>query len=254
MRIIIGCLGPTPTDYLPILSSIQAAKLCRLGVTLSLAYRGSLNPDHILYGFLSRSSDARQERLRPRRLFVPAAWNRLNNLAGLGICVSEWTNHKCNAEYCENTSSFSVFIPKTSVRSVGMSVLQTTWVKLKHLRIDVGRFHSSMHKWGLAPSSSCECGSVEQTADHGLIACLTHRAPYAARGLTVSDDKTRCRLTTSLPASDPGSTVAWGSKRINPRSQSCLCLTWSGCPSKQRRRENYFNIYFGNITNKLLKF
>ena len=38
-------------------------------------------------------------------------------------------------------------------------------------------------------------------------------------------------LTTSLPASDPGSISVWGSKRINPRLQSCLCLTWSGCPS-----------------------
>ena len=36
---------------------------------------------------------------------------------------------------------------------------------------------------------------------------------------------------TSLPASDPGSAAAWGSKRINPRPQSCLCLTWSGYPS-----------------------
>ena len=34
-------------------------------------------------------------------------------------------------------------------------------------------------------------------------------------------------LTTSLPASDPGSTAAWNSKRINPQLQSCLCLTWS---------------------------
>ena len=38
-------------------------------------------------------------------------------------------------------------------------------------------------------------------------------------------------LMTSLPASDPGSTAVWGSKRINPRPQSCLCLAWSGCPS-----------------------
>ena len=38
-------------------------------------------------------------------------------------------------------------------------------------------------------------------------------------------------LMTSLPASDPGSTAVWGSKRINPRPQSCLCLTWSGYPS-----------------------
>ena len=38
-------------------------------------------------------------------------------------------------------------------------------------------------------------------------------------------------LMTSLPASDSGSTAAWISKRINPRPQSCLCLTCSGCPS-----------------------
>ena len=41
---------------------------------------------------------------------------------------------------------------------------------------------------------------------------------------------------TSLPASDPGSAAVWGSKRINPRPQSCLCLTWSGYLFKRRRR------------------
>ena len=39
--------------------------------------------------------------------------------------------------------------------------------------------------------------------------------------------------TTSLPACDPGSTASWGSKRINSRPHSCLCLTWSECPSKR---------------------
>ena len=38
-------------------------------------------------------------------------------------------------------------------------------------------------------------------------------------------------LMTSLPAFDPGSAAVWGSKRINPWPQSCLCLAWSGCPS-----------------------
>ena len=38
-------------------------------------------------------------------------------------------------------------------------------------------------------------------------------------------------LMTSLPAFDSGSAAVWGSKRIKPRPQSCLCLTWSGCPS-----------------------
>ena len=44
-------------------------------------------------------------------------------------------------------------------------------------------------------------------------------------------------LITSLPASDSGSAAVWGSKRINPRPQSCLCLTWSGCPSNDDDRE-----------------
>ena len=57
LRIVTGCLRPTPTDHLPVLSDIQPAELRRLGATLSLAYRGSLVPDHILHGLLSGSSD-----------------------------------------------------------------------------------------------------------------------------------------------------------------------------------------------------
>ena len=94
LRMVTGCLRPTPTDHLPVLSDIQPAELRRLGATLSLAHRASQDPDHILYGFLSESSDTRQVRLRSRRPFVPAVRNLLDNLAILGIRASEWTNHK----------------------------------------------------------------------------------------------------------------------------------------------------------------
>ena len=93
MRIVTGCLRFTPTDHLPILSGIQPAELRRIGATPSLAYRGSLEHDHILYDLLSGSSDTRQVRLRSRRPFVPAARNLFDNLARLGIRASEWTNH-----------------------------------------------------------------------------------------------------------------------------------------------------------------
>ena len=68
LRIVTGCLRPTPTNHLSILLNIQPAEFRRLGASLSLAYRGSLDPDHISYGLLSRSSDARQERLISKRL------------------------------------------------------------------------------------------------------------------------------------------------------------------------------------------
>ena len=143
LRIVTGCLRPTPTDHL---------ELRRMGATLSLTIRGSLDPDHILYGLLSGSSDTREVSLRFRRPFVPAALNLLDNLARLGIRASEWTNHKWKTEYCENASRLRAFVPETGGRPVRMGLPRAAWVKLNRLRTGVGRFHSSMHKWGLAPS------------------------------------------------------------------------------------------------------
>ena len=174
LRIVTGCLRLTPTDLLPVLSGIQPAELRRMGATLSLAHRGSLDP---MISFI-----------------VSKAWNSLDNLARLVIRASKWTNHKWNAEYCENASRLRAFMPRTGARPVGMGLPGAAWVKLNRLRTGVGRFHSSMHKWGLAPSPNYECGASEQTADHVLTACSIHQAPHGARGLTVLDDKTRCWL------------------------------------------------------------
>ena len=194
LRIVTGCLRPTPTDHLPALSGIQPAELRRMGATFSLAHRGSLDPDHILYGLLSGLSDTRQVRLRSRRPFVPAVRNLLENLARLGIRASKWTNQKWKTEYCGNASRLRAFVPGTDARPVGMGLPRAAWVKFNRLRTVIGRFHSSMHKWGLAPSPNCECGASEQTADHVLIACPIHRASHGTRGLTVLDDETRCWL------------------------------------------------------------
>ena len=172
---------------------------------------------------------------------MPGARNLLENLARLGIRASEWTNHKWNAEYCENASRLLAFVPETGARPVGMDLPRAAWVKLNRLRTGVGRFHSSMHKWGLAPSPNCECGASEQTADHVLTAChrgIGHHMEHEVWRFWMT--KLDAGLMTSLPASDPGSAAAWGSKRINFRPQSCLCLTWSGYLFKRRRRRRGF--------------
>ena len=194
LRTVTRCLRPTSTNHLPVLSGIQPAELRQLGATVSLAYRGSLDPDHILHGLLSGYSDTRQVRLRSRRSFVLVARNLLDNLARLGIRASEWTNHKWKTKYCKNSARLRAFVLRTGVRPVGMGLPRAAWVKLNRLRTGVGRFHSSMHKWGLAPSPNCECSASEQTADHVLTECPIHRAPHGARGLAVLDDETRCWL------------------------------------------------------------
>ena len=70
LRIVTGCLRPTPTDYLPILADIQPPELRRRGATLSLANRATLNPDHILHEQLVGRQNAHQGRLKSRMMPV----------------------------------------------------------------------------------------------------------------------------------------------------------------------------------------
>ena len=74
LRIVNGCLRPTPTEDLPVLAGIQPAELRRLGATLSLVNRAVHDPDRVLHGQLIEQQDAHLVRLRSRRPFVPAAW------------------------------------------------------------------------------------------------------------------------------------------------------------------------------------
>jgi len=48
LRIVAGCLRPSPADNLPILTSIKPAELRRNGATLSLARR-AMEPRHLLH-------------------------------------------------------------------------------------------------------------------------------------------------------------------------------------------------------------
>ena len=96
---------------------------------------------------------------------------------------STWKVHKVHQVHA--------FIPRASPEPLGMGLPRTSWVKLNRLRTGVRRFHSSMYKWGAAPSPNCECGASEQTADHIISTCPLHRAPKGIQGLLVLDDDTR---------------------------------------------------------------
>jgi len=57
LRIVTGCLHPTPADNLPTLAGNQPAELRRNGATLSLARRG-MELGHLLHSVLTRPSSA----------------------------------------------------------------------------------------------------------------------------------------------------------------------------------------------------
>ena len=58
LRIVTGCLRPTPTEDLPVLAGIQPAELRRLGATLFLANRAIHDPDYVLHKQLVGQQDA----------------------------------------------------------------------------------------------------------------------------------------------------------------------------------------------------
>jgi len=51
----------------------------------------------------------------------------------------------------------------------------------------------------MIPSSACECGAEEQTADHVVLQCPIHQPPHELHGLTILADGTIDCLLNSYP-------------------------------------------------------
>ena len=78
MRLITGCLRPTPTDLLPVLAGIAPPRLRREHLTDKLTTKSLADDDHLLHNITTNSLDLGRQRLRSRRPFSrhAAALNR----------------------------------------------------------------------------------------------------------------------------------------------------------------------------------
>ena len=203
LRIIAGCLRFTPKDNLLILACIQPAGLCRQKATLFLANRSILDFEHLLHNHLIRPLDSRKEKLKPRRPFVSALLKLLDNRSELDIRVGERTDFTWNMEYLNRASKLYNFIPRVGFRPLKLGLSRPAWVRLNRLQTGVGLFRPSMHKWSLALSCNCECGANEQTANHIISVCPTHRTPKGRRCLSIADAGSE----TLLPSFDKRTTT-----------------------------------------------
>jgi len=101
LRIVTGCLRPTPADNLPTLAGIQSAELHRSGATLSPARR-AVAPGHLFHSALSRPSCADTRRFKSRHPFVQAAQHIISSSDNNNICAAQWADHQWNAEWADN--------------------------------------------------------------------------------------------------------------------------------------------------------
>jgi len=187
LRIVTGCLRPTPADNLPILAGIQPAELHR-GATLILARR-VMEPGHLIHPFTGwerKISQMENTHLLSKSPFVSDAQQLISSSDDDNGSAAPWADHRWNAEWLESTTRLRTFIHDTGTHPPGMDLPRTAWARLYRLRTGVRLFRSCLYKWGMTSSAACEYGAEEQTVDH-VIQCPIHRPPH---GLTVLDDET----------------------------------------------------------------
>ena len=169
MRLITGCLRPTPTAFLPVLSGIAPAPLRRELHTHRLVTKASSNPNNLLHDIVEGSVSLGQQRLKSRHPFSHHAAKLRGS--DFNICQT-W-----RASWQETPRPAQLDITPNTTVPPGANLPRREWVSLNRIRTGVGRFNAAMHRWGLRPSAACQCGAPEQTAQHILSECPDLRPP-----------------------------------------------------------------------------
>ena len=191
LRIVTGCLKPTPVSYLPVLAGIAPASLRRDAATLTLARKAQENDWHILHK--ATTTPAPTGRLKSRRPFSKSAQAMLQSIprdmSRDAWLATAWKKSWDTAE----PSRMQRYIRDPAGGVKGDDLPRHQWTSLNRLRCGVGRFKSCMRKWGLTNSSACECGEIEQTAEHIITGCPLYSPPSEA-GLFDLGPETRAWL------------------------------------------------------------
>ena len=192
-KIINNCLVRAKVTFihLTILSGIAPPTLRREAAVLALSRKAQANEDHLLHRMLQERPT--RARLKSRRPFSQQA-HHLSDLAPSGVTKQSWLRTRWQDDWLGAPPSrlHNFILDPHSVP--GLDLPRKQWTTLNRLRTGVGRFSSSMLKWGLRDSSVCECGAPEQTVDHILDVCPQHRPPSGRQGIVSLDEDTRAWL------------------------------------------------------------
>lgn len=164
MRIVNGCLRPTPVKYLPVLLGIAPPALRREHHTAMLVKKALLDTSHLLNARITTAQNLGRQRLRSRQPFSRHAKSNFN-------LMEQWKH-----DWQETTKPAQFTIPP----GTGADLPRREWVTLNCLRTGVGRFGASMYRWGLSLSAACLCGAPEQMADYILSECTRLGPPMAS--------------------------------------------------------------------------
>lgn len=167
-RIITGCLKPTYTGHLYILSGIAPPNIRRSVTSMLERHKQQSDLRHPLYG-----KEAASARLRSRRSFLRSVPPLINSVA---MTRKEMWQISLSIRDKEMLMSAEEHLPP------GSEEHWTTWKTLNRLRTKTGRCKTNLVRWGYhAGSDLCTCGQP-QTMDH-LTICTNLRSPCSPEDL-----------------------------------------------------------------------
>ena len=135
-----------------------------------------MNPNHLLHHQMVEPTPIQRERLQSWQPLVPAAHKLLSELSEMNTWAEQWNDLKMEHKKLWKLIRDLPQCTQGPAPDYLAWVCQKTpaWVRLNCLHTSVGRFRSSMYKWGLAPTSICKSGKLDQTAIHVILDCLLH--------------------------------------------------------------------------------
>ena len=175
-RCITGCLKPTKTDDLYLLSGIAPPDVRRTVASKKELLRQSEDERHPLYGH-----HAAPQRLKSRRSFLATVSPLEDNIPSTRLKL--W-----DESLTEHGHDIHMFINPSESLPAGSKLPWITWRSLNRLRSGMGRSKANMLKWGYTDiPADCECGQGNQTMPH-LLRCDRLQHPCTERDLAVAND------------------------------------------------------------------
>jgi len=77
----------------------------------------------------------------------------------------------------------TVLVTPAIFLSPGSELPRGLWVALNRLRTGDGRFGACLYRWGILDAPKCDCGAVEQSANHIIFDCNSLLPPNCLEDL-----------------------------------------------------------------------
>ena len=156
-RVITGNLRPTPLTSLYRVAGIAPPEIRRDITARTEKFKQEYDERHPLHGHVPPDS-----RLKSRKSFMTR--ESLNPRLAYDQKIESWI------EWDQSPGNSALQEPSEQLPK-GTGLQRKDWVTLNRARSKVGRTGKNLHRWGLKPTSECQCGHPSQTMEHIMESC-----------------------------------------------------------------------------------